>query len=107
MERKDVYLILGIGMMGGKRKELPGVTGQTSNVIEQMRSLLKYMLLTSLVQGNMLCQVRTRTRMLGCPRETKDITVLTNKDDKRIKALSTEIAARLFSMDREETWTAA
>ena len=42
LKPEDVFLILGVGMAGGKSKELPQGNDQSSNVNEQMYNLLKY-----------------------------------------------------------------
>lgn len=42
LKPEDVYLILGVGMLRGKSKELPEGNDQSSNVHEQLYNLLKY-----------------------------------------------------------------
>jgi len=41
LKPEDVYLILGVGMLHGKSKELPEGNDQSSNVHEQLYNLLK------------------------------------------------------------------
>jgi len=42
LKPEDVYLILGVGMLRGKSKELLEGNDQSSNVHEQLYNLLKY-----------------------------------------------------------------
>ena len=42
LKPEDVYLILGVGMLRGKSKELPEGNDQSSNIHEQLYNLLKY-----------------------------------------------------------------